>query len=567
MGSKRILVVDSSENNRLDLKRVLEKNGYQVDFAFNSLDAYEIFKTQSIDLIIYELKQPFKTVYELIEKCKGFKQNNKQITPVFILTNEIDSIAIQKVVESGADDFLQIPYSEQLFLAKIAVLLKTKQRTSEIYQSNQQITSVHQNLKLEYRSAERIFEKFVHGPGKKVPGLETHITPASIFNGDVFLSTVMPSGSILVLLGDFTGHGLPAAIGAIPVAEVFYSMVKRGRTPGEILSVMNEKLKEILPVHIFFGCIMLKIRPTQRTVEIFNAGMQPVIQSNSTLSKSHLYSSTMPPLGILKNEEMMFEFTSISVDEADAFFLYTDGLIEVVDTNNEMFGIERLKDLIDSQINPTTEDLVQAARNYGEDADFVDDVAVIKLSMKYIMAVPHSHLLKSSNAEIRPASHWALNFEFCHKNIRYNRNPTEGIVDAIIMMQPIMFAKEDLFVVISELYNNAVEHGLLHLNSSIKDTQNGFIDYTRQKSEKLAELSEGKITIHVSQTPVSEHAGEIEIKVACAGQQNSCQKFKHEQLKETQFSDRGLQLVKHLCARLNIDAEQSMVTAVYQWQQ
>lgn len=567
MSSKRILVVDPSESNRFYLKLVLEKNGYQVDFASNGLDAYQIFKNQLMDLVISELNLPFMNAYELIEKFKGLKKTNKQMIPVFIVTNEIDSVAIQKAVEAGADDFLQKPYSEQLFLAKVASLLRIKQRTSDLYLSNQKIASVHQNLKLEYRSAERIFEKFVHGPGKKVPGVEAHITPASVFNGDVFLSTVMPSGSILVLLGDFTGHGLPAAIGAIPVAEVFYSMVKRGRTPAEVLGVMNEKLKEILPVHIFFGCIMLKIRPSRQRVDIFNAGMQPVIQFNRARKSTLSYASTMPPLGILKNEEMAFDFISTEIDEEDAFFLYTDGLIEVANGKDQMFGVARLMDLIGSQENPTTDGLVQAAKNYGRDADFVDDVAVIKLSMNEIIAVPHSRLLKASNADIRPASHWALDFEFCHENIRHNDNPAEGMVDAIMMMQPIMFAKEDLYVVINELYDNAVEHGLLHLDSSIKDKQNGFIEYNQKKTEKLSELTEGKISIHVSQTPISEHAGEIEIKVSCASQPYVCQELKAEQLKEAQFSGRGLQLVNSLCERLDIDDVHSMVIAVYQWQQ
>ena len=47
------------------------------------------------------------------------------------------------------------------------------------------------------------------------------LSPVSIFNGDLLLATRTPSGSLYVMLGDFTGHGLPAAVGAIPVAEVF----------------------------------------------------------------------------------------------------------------------------------------------------------------------------------------------------------------------------------------------------------------------------------------------------------------------------------------------------------
>jgi len=49
-----------------------------------------------------------------------------------------------------------------------------------------------------------------------------------------------------ILLGDFTGHGLSAAIGAMPLAEVFYSMTARGFNLRDILVELNSKLRRIL---------------------------------------------------------------------------------------------------------------------------------------------------------------------------------------------------------------------------------------------------------------------------------------------------------------------------------
>src|SRR3546814_8115398 len=49
-----------------------------------------------------------------------------------------------------------------------------------------------------------------------------------------------------ILLGDFTGHGLPAAVGAMPLAEVFYGMTAKGYGLAQILREMNAKLKRIL---------------------------------------------------------------------------------------------------------------------------------------------------------------------------------------------------------------------------------------------------------------------------------------------------------------------------------
>jgi serine phosphatase RsbU (regulator of sigma subunit) len=60
-----------------------------------------------------------------------------------------------------------------------------------------------------------------------------------------------PSGGMYVMLGDFTGHGLPAAIGAMPTAEIFYGMAKKGFSAQDILREVNKKLKSILPPNFF----------------------------------------------------------------------------------------------------------------------------------------------------------------------------------------------------------------------------------------------------------------------------------------------------------------------------
>ncbi|MBN2607455.1 MAG: fused response regulator/phosphatase [Thiotrichales bacterium] len=565
----RILVVDPSETNRFYLKLVLEKNGYDVLFASNGLGAYQIFESEPIDLVISELTLPFMSAYDLVEKIKSNSSN--QMIPVFIVTNEVSSEAIQKALEVGADDFLQKPYSEQLFLAKILSLLRMKQLTTELYKSNQTISSLHKNLELEHRSAERIFEKFVHGPGKLVPGLETHVKPASIFNGDVFLSTVMPSGSVLVLLGDFTGHGLPAAIGAIPVAEVFYSMVRRGRTPSEVLSVINSKLKEILPTHIFFSCIMVKIQPDRKLVSIFNAGMQPIIKFNTLKREAEEYQSSSPPLGILDTNEMSLDFLRVEVEPEDCFFLYTDGIVEVMDVSRKMFGVERLVEEISLRDNPTINDLVESVKAFSAEPLFEDDVTIIKLSMDEILSENKQKFMKSSNIEIKPSTQWRLTFDFCHKNIRVNGNPTEGVVDAIMVMQPLISFKEDLYLVISELYANAVEHGLLKLDSSIKDQPDGFSKFNELKNKRLSTLEDGKISICVRQMPKGLHSGEIEIRVSHSfsesGNDESCAKQLTTEDKENAFSGRGLLLVRALCKSLVLDLDNATATAIFAWEQ
>eukprot|EP00487_Bulimina_marginata_P005619 TRINITY_DN23823_c0_g1_i1.p1 TRINITY_DN23823_c0_g1~~TRINITY_DN23823_c0_g1_i1.p1 ORF type:complete len:100 (-),score=16.23 TRINITY_DN23823_c0_g1_i1:10-309(-) len=61
--------------------------------------------------------------------------------------------------------------------------------------------------------------------------------------------------------------------------------------------------------------------------------------------------------------------------------------------------------------------------------------------------------------------------------------------------------RSTLFLILSEAYNNALEHGLLDLSSSIKDSEDGLVDYYLQRDYKLNELNSGSITIDVKYIP------------------------------------------------------------------
>ena len=85
------------------------------------------------------------------------------------------------------------------------------------------------------------------------------------------------------MTGDFTGHGLLAALGAMPVSEVFRAMTKKGFSPEEILTGINKKLKSMLPVGMFFGAQLVVVNHDLEHVRVFNAGMTDVIIVDGTL--------------------------------------------------------------------------------------------------------------------------------------------------------------------------------------------------------------------------------------------------------------------------------------------
>ena len=75
------------------------------------------------------------------------------------------------------------------------------------------IAKHNEHLLTEQRVAKAVFDKVAHSGCLSAPNIRYLQSPFALFNGDLLLAAFKPSGGMHVLLGDFTGHGLPAAIG------------------------------------------------------------------------------------------------------------------------------------------------------------------------------------------------------------------------------------------------------------------------------------------------------------------------------------------------------------------
>ena len=131
------------------------------------------------------------------------------------------------------------------------------------------------------------------------PNIRYLQSPYALFNGDLLLAAFTPAGDMHVLLGDFTGHGLPAAVGAMPLAEVFYGMTAKGYGLSETLREMNAKLKRILPVDMFCCATLLCLSFQRRSVEVWNGGMPDGYLHSIASGERTPLTARHLPLGVL----------------------------------------------------------------------------------------------------------------------------------------------------------------------------------------------------------------------------------------------------------------------------
>src|SRR5690606_1559787 len=129
-----------------------------------------------------------------------------------------------------------------------------------------------------------------------------------------------PSGSMMVLLGDFTGHGLPAAVGAMPLASTFYGMVHKGFAMTDILREINGKLKTILPVGIFCCATIVDVNFRKRQLRVWNGGLPASYLYRAATGEYQPVESRHLPLGVLSNKAFKDDCKTYSMDLGDRIY-------------------------------------------------------------------------------------------------------------------------------------------------------------------------------------------------------------------------------------------------------
>jgi len=122
-----------------------------------------------------------------------------------------------------------------------------------------------------------------------------------------------------------------------------------------------------------------------------------------------------------------------------------------------------------------------------------------------------------------------------------------------------------LFTVLSELYTNALDHGVLGLDSALKCDAEGFEHYFLEREKRLAALNDGRISISFRYQPQS-GGGCIRLRVEDSGAGFDYRAvLAEDRRKQSALYGRGIYLVRQLCQSLRYEGYGNRVVAEYRW--
>ena len=559
----RILVVDDNPTDRLILLSMLRQLDYQVFEAENGLQGVALFRQEKPDLVLVDVVMPELDGYGVAREIKQIAGDS--FVPVIFITSLQQDEEFARCIDAGGDDFLVKPYNRILLRAKLDAYSRQIQMHRTIQAQLEQIRENNNHLLHEQEVAKRIFDKIVKPGSLNLSNIRYRLSPLAIFNGDVALVATSPSQNILMLLGDFTGHGLAAAIGALPLTQIFYGMVGKGFSLEEILKELNTRLHEVLPVGVFccLGAVELDIE--RNILHVWNGGLPTGVLYRHDIGEFLPLVSRHLALGILPANRFVAKVESYPVQPGDKVFFWTDGLLEAANATGEMYGEERVMQGLQNAASPAQ--LFDALNNgvdrYLDGVVPEDDISLIELTV-----VDRAELAQISRPFAQQAAQgpvaWSLNYNLLPDSLR-NFNPLPLCLHILMEVPALRSYGGQLYTVMAELYSNALDHGVLQLSSSLKSTIDGFSQYYSERAKRLAELSSGFITLHFAYTG-NDHGGKLSIEVTDSGPGFNFKKvFTNEVPSQGKYSGRGLLLLKQICSRLEYIGNGNQVRIEFDW--
>lgn len=552
-----VLVADDTASDRLILEAILRRQGHRVVSAEDGEQAVACFRRERPDIVLLDVLMPKLDGFDAARQIKTLA--GEELIPILFLTSLTDTDSLVECLEAGGDDFLSKPYNPVILHAKIKAFFRMRSMQRTMLEQRDQIARHNEHFLQEQTVAKQVFDNITSGGHVDAEHLRYYLSPLAVFNGDVLVASITPAGNLMVLLGDFTGHGLPAAIGAMPLATTFYGMVEKGFSMSDILSEINGKLKSILPVGLFCCATMVEMNYRKNTAKVWNGGLPAgYIRRNS--GEFEPLTSTHLPLGVLHNNKFKADTLTVALEDGERLYLWSDGIHEARNASGEMYGEERLLATFRQNKQPSLlfDQLLQSVKQFVGQGQKSDDLSLVEILMQPASSdymapdVEHAHLRLSE---------WSLRFEIGPSSFA-TFDPLPLLLSVLLEVPGLRNHSGTLYTIISELYTNALEHGVLGLDSALKADPDGFDHYYALRRQRIQVITEGFVRIDLSHSTHAE-GGVLDIAVSDSGPGFALP----EPLAGPgdRYSGRGLKLVDSLCDSLEVRGTGNIVAATYRW--
>lgn len=547
-----------AELSRLELERL----GHSVSVAGSGEEALQRYPSLQPDLVVTDITLPGLDGFELTRSLKALE--HPQWLPVLFMSGARSDTALVDAYRSGADDFIHKPVNPAIMQAKLQVFRQRLQLQRQGRDRERLLQRYLDRVEEEKVVALHLMQRLVSAERLGDTSVSHWMRPAETYSGDLLAAARTPGGVLHVLLADATGHGLAASLAVMPVTQPFYRMTEKGFGIDVIAREMNRKVGELLPVGRFVAATLAAIDPEAGAIQVWNGGNPPPLlvdgprhAAASPFVRAHL------PLGILGNGEFDAATEVRAITAPGQLLLYSDGVLEAENRCGQAFGRERLLAALQAREEGAgLAGVVRALDLHLEGSNARDDLSLLLVDCAH-----------QANRRPRPASGagredgacrtWRIALSLAAEDLR-RQDPIPVLMGMLSQFSRDREHGGRIFVILSELYNNALDHGVLGLDSRLKAEPRGFERYLEERAVRLAALEAGSVEVEMSgQLRAGRQELEIRVRDSGPGFDHAGGQGRDAAGEGELPHGRGIALVRSLCSTLHYCGAGNEAVAYY----
>ncbi len=384
--AEKIMVVDDETDLefviRQKFRKQIRNNEFEFVFAYNGLEALaKLIEHPDISIILSDINMPEMDGLTLLTKLNELKRPNLKTV---ICSAYGDMENIRMAMNRGAFDFVTKPVD---FTDLELTILKTIEQLDIIRQAlddHDQLISLQRDLDIAGEIQQAILPKqFPPFPDIREFEIYGSMTAAKMVGGDFFDFFLIDNDRIGFVVGDVSGKGVPAAIFMAVSRTLIRATGLKGIPSNECLNYANKLLcgesLDSMFVTVFYGILNYKTGVLDYT----NAGHNTpyLLKNNGELITFPYTNNTI--LGAFDFYD--FNPESITLDKGDTLLLYTDGVTEAFNLEEELYSDNRLMETFvkyaNQGVKPVVDLIVEDVHKFSSGVPQSDDITALAIKL------------------------------------------------------------------------------------------------------------------------------------------------------------------------------------------
>jgi serine phosphatase RsbU (regulator of sigma subunit) len=368
----RVLVVDDQSDILDGLEILLSGYGFSTEAVTDPDRVLQALETGQFDAVLMDLNYTRGTIaggegLELLEKIRSMDS----LLPVVVMTAWSSVDLAVEAMRRGASDFVQKPWENQELLQKLQNQLSWAR--AQRHEQRQRDDELQEARDIQDRLLPK---KLPEVAGYQVAAMTR---PLRFVGGDYYSVVRMSERHTALCIADVAGKGLPAALLMSSLQAALTPLIRQRLAPRELCHRLNRILCDLTPVGKFISLFYAVLDSVDNRLTYCNAGHNPPLLVRADGTSTELKAAGAV-LGQFPN--WLYEQSELQMRSGDKLLLFTDGLVEACNADEECFGEQNLIRIARENPSSSAEDLMgllirAASRHSGEHLQ--DDASLIVL--------------------------------------------------------------------------------------------------------------------------------------------------------------------------------------------